>query len=218
MQAPHAPRAERADEPAETLVVGLLGGIASGKSLVARLLAGERGVVLDADALAREALASPQVLERVRERFGDEAIGPDGLARRDVLARRVFADPEDRKALESWTHPVVREKIWAEIRRARAAGSTPLVLDVPLLLENDAQPGLARACDVLVFVDVPDAERERRARELRGWEPGELRRREAAQLPLDQKRELSSHVISNRTNVSDLEAAVAELRVALGLD
>jgi dephospho-CoA kinase len=200
------------------LVIGLLGGIASGKSEAARMLAGRTGVVVDADRHARAALALPEVVARVRERFGDEAVGPDGEVRREVLAERVFRDPEDRRALESWTHPIVRERIFAEVREAREAGKTPIVLDVPLLVENDAHHGFARACDVLVFVDADDAERERRARATRGWEPGELARREAAQLPLEEKRELAHHLLSNRTSVVDLEAAVGRLRRELGLD
>ncbi len=208
---PQAPEAG-----SDALVIGVLGGIASGKSHVARLLAGDRGAVVDADRLAREALETPEVVRRVRERFGAEAVAPDGRVRREVLAETVFRDAEARRALESWTHPIVREKMALEVAAARREGRSPIVFDVPLLVENDAQHGLARACDVLVFVDADDAERERRARQ-RGWQPGELARREAAQLPLPAKRELAAHLISNRTSVSDLEAAVAELRSKLGL-
>lgn len=202
---------------AAPLVVGVLGGIASGKSLVARLLAGDGGAVVDADRLAREVLESPEVRSRLRERFGDEVFDERGEILRDALARRVFARAEDRKALESWTHPAVRARISAEVAALRSAGRSPIVLDVPLLAENDAEHGLARACDALVFVEVDRAERERRARTTRGWEPGELSRREAAQLPLDRKRALATHVISNRTDTNDLAAAVQRLRRELGL-
>src|SRR5262245_60345192 len=113
MAAP-APRPS-SDRPLDrSLVLGVLGGIAAGKSAVARLLAGRDGVVISADELARAALDSPAVLARVRERFGAAAIGPDGRADRAFLARAVF-DPargaEHRAALESWTHPLVRDRI-----------------------------------------------------------------------------------------------------------
>jgi dephospho-CoA kinase len=211
------PDADRAGGGTRPLVIGVLGGIASGKSRVARLLAGETGVVFDADALAREVLESDAVVRRIRERFGDDAVDGAGRPRRDVLAERAFRDPEARKALESWTHPAVRARISEGLEAARESGKFPVVLDVPLLLENDAQHGLATACDVLVFVDASDAERERRVRTKRGWAPGELRRREAAQWPLQQKRESASHVIPNDKSERELEDAVLRLRRELGL-
>lgn len=198
---------------AGSLVLGVLGGISSGKSTVARLLAGPQGVVISADELAREALDSPAVLARVRERFGPAAIGPDGHADRAVLARLVFESERAglRAELESWTHPLVRARIVERLSAARAAGVPRIVLDVPLLLENDAQHGLARLCDVLVFVDVHAAERERRARRERGWKSGEVARREAAQLPLSEKKKRAHHVLSNNQGLSELEEAVARL-------
>jgi len=204
--------------PARSLILGVLGGIASGKSAVARLLAGPDGVVISADELAREALDSPAVLARVRARFGAGAIGPDGRAERAFLARAVFA-PEGgaalRSELESWTHPLVRDRIRERLSAARASGVPRIVLDVPLLLENDAQHDLVRSCDALVFVDVRDDERERRARKERGWSLGEVARREAAQLPLAEKKRRAHHVIENNQGLAELERAVARLRARL---
>jgi dephospho-CoA kinase len=195
-------------------VLGILGGIAAGKSAVARLLAGPAGVVLSADALAHEALDSPEVQERVRARFGSRAIGPEGKVDRAVLAREVF-DPQRgpalRAELESWTHPLVRDRIMERLRAARDGGVPRVVLDVPLLLENDARHGLARLCDVLVFVDVPDDERDRRAQRERGWSRGEVFRREAAQLALAEKKRRAHHVLPNHQGLAELERAVQEL-------
>lgn len=200
--------------PGRSLVIGVLGGIASGKSAVARLLAGREGLVISADELAREALDSPAVLARVRERFGPRAIGPDGRADRAVLAALVF-DPEGgaalRSELESWTHPLVRDRIRERSSAARASGVPRIVLDVPLLLENDALHGLARLCDVLVFVEARDDERERRAQRERGWTSGEVTRREAAQLPLHEKKKRAQHVIQNDQGLPELERAVQGL-------
>ena len=80
---------------------------------------------------------------------------------------------------------------------ATDAGTPRVVLDVPLLLENDAQHGLAQLCDVLVFVDAPAEERERRAQRERGWPRGEVARREAAQLALSEKKKRAHHVLHN---------------------
>lgn len=203
--------------PKVVTVVGVAGGIGSGKSSVARRLAGDAGVRLDADAIAREVLASPEVAERVRERFGVEAVDAEGRPRRDVIAARVFRDPEDRAALEGWVHPRVRARLRAGVEEARAEGRRPIVLDVPLLFENDAHHGLVALCDAIVFVDAPTEARERRVRETRGWEPGELERREAAQLPLEEKRALATHVLENAGDEAALERAVAALRRSLGV-
>ena len=197
------------------LVVGILGGIASGKSAVAAALARDGGVAIDADAIAREVLASPALVERLRSAFGADVIGADGTPDRARLAARVFADPAARARLEGWTHPAVRARILADLAQARASGAPRIVLDVPLLLENDAQHGLASLCDVLVFVDADDAERDRRAVQNRGWEPGEVRRREAAQLPLAHKRERADFVIHNDGSPQQLDAAVRRILTEL---
>ena len=202
---PHSPRSRR------STVLGVLGGIAAGKSEVARLLAGPGGMVLDADALAREAIDSPAVLARLREGFGAAAIGPDGRADRGFLAERIFSDAAARKLLEGWIHPLVRAKILAGLEAAEARGVERVVLDVPLLLENDAEHGFARACDHLVFVDASAAERDRRARASRGWPPGEVARREAAQMPLAEKRRRARWVIRNEGSPEELRSAVQRI-------
>jgi dephospho-CoA kinase len=101
------------------------------------------------------------------------------------------------------------------VSAARAAGVERIVLDVPLLLENDAEHGLAHLCDVLVFVDASGAERDRRAQRTRGWKRGEVARREAAQLPLEAKKRRAHHVIHNDLGPDDLVQAVAALRARL---
>jgi dephospho-CoA kinase len=203
-----------------TYVFGILGGIASGKSLAASTLAGPTGLVLSADAIAHEALGSPEVSKLVGEHFGAEALDPSGQPDREALARLVFADPDSgsrRKLLESWIHPRVRARILARLGEARAAHIPRVVLDVPLLLENDAQHGFVRQCDALVFLDVDQVERERRAQENRGWSAGEVTRREGAQLPLDQKRTRADHIINNNGTPQDLinslEALLSQLEL-----
>jgi len=204
--------------PEPVRVLAVLGGIASGKSTVARLLAGPRGVVISADEEARAVLDSPAVLARVRERFGPGAITPEGRADREVLARAVFdpeRGPELRAELEGWTHPLVRDRIKERLAAARRDGAARIVLDIPLLLENEARHGLTGACDVLVFVKVSDDERERRARCERGWPAGEVARREAAQLPLAEKERRAHHVIENNQGPGELQQAVERLLARL---
>jgi dephospho-CoA kinase len=188
----------------------VLGGIASGKSAAAPALAGPDGLVLSADALAHEVLDSPEVAALVRARFGPSALGADGRVDRAALARLAFdpgEGPAARRALEGWTHPRVRARILEQLSAAGAAGVPRVVLDVPLLLENDAEHGLARLCHALVFVDSDLEERDRRARHTRGWAAGEVARREAVQLSLEHKRARADFVLVNDGSLADLERA-----------
>ena len=195
-------------------MIGVLGGIASGKSKAAELLAGPDGLVLDADRLAHEVLASDEVTAKVRARFGASALDADGRPDRAALGKLAFADPEARLALERWIHPGVRAMIRARLEQAQAQGVPRVVLDVPLLLENEESSALARLCDALVFVDCDDAERARRAA-ARGWDPDELARREAAQLPLHEKQARADAVLPNSGSLDDLRAAVEAVLTAL---
>lgn len=205
-------------------MIGVLGGIASGKSLAARLLAGEDGVVVDADRIAREVLESAEVVAELERAFGRGVLDAQRSPDREALARVVFADPGARARLEALTHPRVRARILASLERARGSGTARIVLDVPLLLETDEAlpsegsppspavlPSPLRQCDVLVFVDADDSERDRRAQERRGWEPGEVARREAAQLPLEEKKKRADYVLRNDRGPDELAAAVREV-------
>ena len=193
---------------ARTRVYAVLGGIASGKSAVARWLAGSGGEVLDADELVAELFARDDFRRRVAQAFGPGVLLADGRIDRPGLARAVFGDGAARSLLESWTHPHVREQIRARLEAARRAGVPRVILDVPLLLENEADHLLPAECDALIFVEAPARERERRAMETRGWESGEVARREALQLPLENKRGRAQHVIVNDGNREQLKSAV----------
>jgi dephospho-CoA kinase len=197
-----------------SLVVGVLGGIASGKSAVARILAEPDGVVIDADRLAREELETPEVRAELRAHFGPETAPAGRPVDRAALGARVFADPAARRRLELLTHPRVRARVRALLDQARRAGAPWIVLDVPLLLENDDQHELVRECDILVFVDADPAAREARARAARGWGAGEVARREAAQMPLDAKRARADDVLTNRADLARLERDARLLRAA----
>lgn len=195
-------------------VIGLVGGIGSGKSEVGRLLAESGCLVCDSDALAREALHDPAIRRSLLDRWGARSeaalLGADGALDRRAIASIVFNDPAERAFLESLTHP------WIEARRselfAAAAPSTvALVIDAPLLLEA----GLGAQCDSIFFVDAPRHLRLERVRGSRGWTEAELTRREAAQLPLEEKRRRATVTIANDGDVDALRervrAALAEV-------
>lgn len=185
--------------------IGLAGGIGAGKSAVAAILTDLGGVVSDSDADARAVLAEADVVETLRSWWGDDVIGVDGAVDRAAVARRVFADPAERERLESLVHPRIHAR-----RRARfdaAPSSTRVfVIDAPLLFEA----GLDDDCDAVIFVDAPREVRLARVARDRGWSEAELDRREAAQWPIERKRERASEIIDN-TNDDDptLRARVA---------
>ncbi|MHB8899548.1 MAG: dephospho-CoA kinase [Thermoguttaceae bacterium] len=191
-------------------VVGLLGGVASGKSLVARLLTEFGAGVLDADRAGHEALGLPKIEEAARKRWGEKVFGVDGHIDRKRLAEIVFAPPpegpQERRILESWTHPEI-----AGILRARAetlaAESRPVaVLDAPLLLEA----GWDKLCNTLVFVEVPRPVRLARALR-RGWTSAEFEAREQAQLSVDVKRARADLAIENAGHMEETRRNVARL-------
>jgi dephospho-CoA kinase len=171
--------------------------------------------VLSADAFAQEALDTPTVQALLTREFGASAVDPDGRTDRKVVSERVFADPAERRRLEGWIHPVVRERIFAGLAEAREQRAERVVLDVPLLLENAAQHDLVRECDHLVFVGAPAAERERRAVAERSWRPGEVARREATQLPLAEKRKRADIVIENDGTLEELETKIHDVLEAV---
>lgn len=205
------PAKPRPPPPPRPVVIGLLGGIAAGKSAVAELLAGPEGAVIDADRIARALLASADVAELVGRAFGSSVLRADGTVDRERLAGLVFGAPQARAQLESFTHPRIRARIRAELDAARARHAPRIVLDVPLLLENDAQHHLVAECDALVFVDADPRIRDARAVAGRGWQSGEVARRERAQLPLEAKRARADHVVANDGTRAELAARIREL-------
>lgn len=194
------------DRSVRPLIVGLLGGIASGKSRVAALLQERGAAVLDADRLAHEELQRPEVRDEVEAAFGPGVVGRDGGIDRGALGALVFENRPKLLALEAIVHPRVMARIAAEIeRRGAAPGEARKVvaLDAPLLVEA----GGAGLCDEVLFVDAAPETRERRARE-RGWPPGELGRREARQVPLAEKRAGATAAIDNDGDLAATAAAV----------
>lgn len=175
-------------------IIGVAGGIGSGKSFVAGLFAEFGGLVLDSDAQVRQAYDDPNVLAVITKWWGERAFQPDGSANRAAIARIIFSDETERRRLEALIHPkvaVLRDRAMGGA--ARDARVKAYIWDTPLLFET----GLNRQCDAVVFVDCPAAMRRERVAMTRQWGEADWRRRENLQWPLDSKRQMSDYVIHN---------------------
>lgn len=195
-------------------VIGIVGGIGSGKSLVAQLIA-EYGPgpvkVIDADRIGHDALRQPAIREAVLQRW-PEVGEPNGEVSRRRLGQIVFSTTEDglsqRHELESIVFPWIGEKIQQELDAAQADPSIRLiVLDAAIMLET----GWNKVCDRIVYVHAPRSQRLARLAESRGWEPAELARRESAQMSLPAKEGLAHHTLDNSGNPEFLREQVVAL-------
>jgi len=189
-------------------VVGLAGGIGSGKSTVARILTELGAAVIDSDQLSREEINAPDVLATLKQWWGDDIVKADGSVDRARIAQIVFHDPAQRHRLEALIHPriAVRRKD-RQAALQQQAGVRMIVLDSPLLYEAD----LDLQCDVVVFVDADLERRQARSEKARNWSPGELLRREKSQQPLDMKRARADYIVDNNSSLSDLRDQVQDI-------
>jgi dephospho-CoA kinase len=183
-------------------LVGLTGGIASGKSTVAHEFA-ERGMeLIDADDVAREVvLPGTEAWKEILEHFGPGILDDDGFVDRPALGRIVFSSPEKRTLLNEITHPRVISRI-ADRLEVLTAFDGVVVVDVPLLVEA----GVSRGYEAVVVVASQPGTQLRRLVELRGMEPAEAQARIDAQAPLARKLEVATHVIWNEGTLEELRA------------
>ena len=190
-------------------IIGLVGGIGSGKSSVAREFSNLGCCVIDSDAQVRAAYNDSAIQHQIREWWGDAVFNSDGSINRRAIAQQIFADEMQRKRLESLLHPWVNhQRELAMQQKAADPQVVAFVWDTPLLIEG----GLDRLCDALVFVDAPAAVRLQRVQQSRGWDEAELTRREILQLALDKKRKISQYVVDN---TADAEYARGQVREVL---
>ncbi|MGH7642625.1 MAG: dephospho-CoA kinase [Candidatus Dormibacteria bacterium] len=189
-------------------VIGLTGGIASGKSSVAQIL-GEKGAwIVNADHLAREAVAANSpALAAIAETFGDEVIASDRSLDRARLGELIFSDEAARARLNAIVHPLVLELSREEIRRATEAGAGLVVYDVPLLFEAQR----AKEFDGTLVVWVDPLTQLLRLRQRSGLDEDQARARIASQMPLGRKRELATWVIDNSGSPEATRALVDDL-------
>jgi dephospho-CoA kinase len=201
-------------EDARMKIVGLTGGIASGKSTVGRLLAARGVPVVDADMLARAAV-SPGTpgLAAIQDRFGAQVLLPDGTLDRAALAGVVFADDAARKELNGIVHPAVAALAVDRLQALAQAGHGVAVYEVPLLFEN----GLEQGMDHTILVACAEEEQVARVQARDGLPAAAARARIAAQMPLSEKRGRASVVIENDGPPDALPDQVEAAWAALGL-
>jgi dephospho-CoA kinase len=187
------------------LLVGLTGGIGSGKSTVAGLLAERGAVVIDADAVAREVVEpGGPAYQPMIDRFGPGIVRPDGTLDRPAIAKLVFTDPQALADLNQITHPAIREKIGRRVLE-HADGNEVVVLDVPLLAETISKSwGLA----AVIVVDAPEEVAVERLVGQRGLTPDDAQARIRAQATREERRQLADVVIDNSQDQRHLEHEV----------
>jgi dephospho-CoA kinase len=185
--------------------IGLTGGIGSGKSTVARMLAGRGAAVVDADLLAREVVEPGQpALAEIAAEFGPSVLLPDGRLDRAALGAVVFADAARRERLNAITHPRVGALMQERIAAALASGAPLVAVDIPLLFEGARRSQF----EGVLLVWVPPEVQLRRLVERDGMAEAEARARIAAQMPIDEKRALATWVVDNAGPLEATEAQV----------
>jgi dephospho-CoA kinase len=184
-------------------LVGLTGGIASGKSTVAKILTGLGIAIINADDLAREVVEpGREAWKEIVGSFGAEVLQSDRSLDRQKLRTLIFDQPEARKKLESIIHPRVRALADERIRQRDAEGYDVIVYEVPLLFEGNLQEWLRPV--ILVACDVETQKRRLQQRD--GLTAAEAHKHIAAQMSLEDKRRLADYVIENNGSLEDLEA------------
>ena len=199
------------------LVIGVVGGIASGKSQVTRLLGERNATIISADEIAHRVLREPDVIDALVNVFGNEILSETGLhpvgsrvIDRKKVGSLVFGNSADcqtkLKKLEAIVHPRIRQIARSELQTLKSDPSVRMIiLDAPLLIEGGWLP----YCDRVIFVDSPDVLRKQRAME-RGWTAQEWGDRESAQLSLPEKRSHATDVLVNDGTLEQLQQHVSE--------
>lgn len=189
-------------------VVGLAGGVGSGKSTVATMLEALGGGVISSDSLGHAEINSANSRRTLEQWWGPGVLTETGEVDRRKVAAIIFADPAQRHRLEAFLHPLIairrRDKISEFLERQRVKF---IVLDSPLLYETD----LDLDCDAVIFVDAPFEVRRERSEKERGWPPDELARREKSQYPLDMKRARADYTLVNDSDLGSLRSRVEQI-------
>jgi dephospho-CoA kinase len=194
-------------EQAQKPVIGIVGGVGAGKTAAAAEFAALGCRVIDADAVGHRLLDRPAVRDALIRRWGEGILAADGAIDRAAVARIVFADAEELPALNALVHPLIRERLEAEVAAARTDAAAPaVVIDAAVLFEA----GWDDLCTHTVFVEAPEAVRAERSRG-RGWSAEDWSAREKSQIPLDTKAGMCDYTIDNSSSVSHLREQVRTL-------
>jgi dephospho-CoA kinase len=189
-------------------IIGITGGIGSGKSTVAGMF-GELGcLVISSDQQVQQAYHDPAVISQIRKWWGDGVLQSNGKLNKRMISDTIFSDPQQRKRLEELLHPRVARLRDNQMELARCdPQAKAIVWDTPLLFEA----GLQKECDAVVFVDVPPEQQLERVARNRGWDAAEFHRREKSQWPLDKKREISDYIVDNTADADNVRGQVREV-------
>ena len=187
-------------------IIGLTGGIGSGKSAVASVFLEHGCIVANADENAKAVLLDSEVRDTLVEWWGEKILNIDGHIDRTIIADIVFEDDEALQKLEILIHPRARQMQEAQFAAA-PEGTRGLVIDAPLLIEA----GLDSLCEIIVYVEASREIRLNRVQKTRDWTAEELNRREAAQLPLDTKRNKADYVLINESELGAVHRQVKQL-------
>ena len=186
-------------------IVGLVGGMGSGKSRVAAAFAKHGGHLVAADLFGHEALAQPDVLPRIVQRWGDRVLDDKGAVDRKKLGAIVFASPVERANLELLVFPWIEMRIREEVAKAHADPKTPfVVLDAAIMLEA----GWNNTCNRIVYVHAPRPLRLERLHAQRGYTADDVARRETVQAPLAVKASRADAAVDNSGSVEDTQKQV----------
>ncbi|MDY7010778.1 MAG: dephospho-CoA kinase [Planctomycetota bacterium] len=186
-------------------VIGLLGGIGSGKSTVAAELASLGCGCIDADAIGHELLKDPQVRAELEEHWGRGIFDESGNVNRKALAESAFASRQETQALNAIMHPRIRRRMLEQIGAMSDNPEIPaIVIDAALLLETDWH----ELCNVFIFISTPEDIRSERVKQSRGWDRRTLKRRENLQIPLDIKADKADYVVNNSLSESSLREQI----------
>jgi dephospho-CoA kinase len=188
------------------ILVGLTGGIGSGKSTISSLLEGKGAVIIDADAIVREVqLPGSAVLAELAEKFGSEVLAADGSLDRQAVANIVFTDPDALKALNAIVHPAVGKEMNRRMIEQRTTDHV-VVLDIPLLTENPRE-GLQGK----IVVDVPVEVQVERLVKYRGFDEADARARISRQATREQRLATADFVVDNSGDLADLQPQIEKL-------
>jgi dephospho-CoA kinase len=189
-------------------VIGLIGGIGAGKSTAARCFEQRGGRVIDADSIGHTALQRTEIVQKIVQRWGDRVAKTDGQLDRRAIARIVFANPEERNALEKTVFPFIGEQCLKKIKEALDDSNIRFaVLDAAVLLEA----GWNENVDRIVYIDAPRELRLARVAARSGWTEEDLTARETSQWPAELKKAKSDAVLVNKDDSEELQRQINEL-------
>ena len=192
------------------IVIGIVGGVASGKSVVARMFAEQGGTLIDGDEYGHQVLEDEGIKSALRERWGQDVFDGEGNVLRQQVGHRVFAltdtGKEDLAFLEGLSHPMIKRKIENRLQEISAGATDRMViLDAAVMLKA----GWDKLCEKIVYVDVPREMRLDRA-VARGWSPVQFDRKELSQRDLTEKRRVADYVVDNSGTREQTEAQVRQ--------